>query len=329
MSKKTGISWTDHTHNFWWGCNEVSDEECGGCYARDQAVRYGWNGRTNPIIWGSPRTTPRRILGDKHNHEPYVWNADCLTRDERECVFSESMSDLFEFHPDLDEPRQVAFRTIENCHMLDWKLLTKRPQLVAKYVPHSWMEGGWPLNAWAGFSAGSQRFFDQRWQYMAELPAPVIFVSHEPATGPINIERLAAAVDPSRLWIITGGISGPRWRELAMNLDWARYVRDQCREMSIAFFYKQSSGFRAGMNPELDGVLYHNWPTVPGVYGSLGGVRKAALDNETLRRDTAGNGTRHSGDGDLDAAGLRPDAPAGLAGLRDAAASPARSASSE
>jgi protein gp37 len=275
MSKNTGISWTDHTHNFWWGCNEVSDEECGGCYARDQAHRYGWvEGGKHFEIWGAPHVTQRRILGDKHNREPYVWNANALRRGERECVFSESMSDLFEFYPDLDRPRQVAFRTIENTYMLDWKMLTKRPQLIARYVPKTWMEGGWPLNAWAGFSAGSQKFFDQRWHCMVDLPAPVIFVSHEPATGPINIEKLAAAVDPSRLWIITGGISGSRWRSHAMDPDWARYVRDQCREIGAAFFFKQHSAFKPGYKPELDGEQHHNWPIVPGVVGALGGIRR-------------------------------------------------------
>lgn len=280
MGKKTGISWTDHTHNWWWGCNEVTDEECGDCYARDLARQYGWKdgGNAGPEIWGAPRATTRRILSDKHNAEPYVWNAAAWLRDERECVFVESMSDLFEFHPLLVAPRQIAFRTIKNTPYLDYKMLTKRPQMITRYVPKEWLEGDWPLNAWIGFSAGSQRFLDERLPYVVDLPAPVIFVSHEPATGPINIEQLAAQVDPKKLWIITGGKSGPNWRVNAMELDWARYVRDQCREMGIAFFFKQASARRPGVGPELDGVLHHEWPTVPGVAGKLGGVRKAALE---------------------------------------------------
>jgi protein gp37 len=112
---------------------------------------------------------------------------------------------------------------------------------------------------------------------VVDLPAPVIFISHEPASGPIKLERLAKLVDPSRLWVITGGWSGTEWREHVMELDWARYVRDQCLEMKIAFFYKQASARFPGQKPELDGVLHHQWPTVPGVPGKLGGVRKAAL----------------------------------------------------
>lgn len=279
MGKATGIAWTDHTHNFHWGCNEVTEEECGGCYARDQARRYGWTegGKAGPELWGPPHSTPRRILSDKHNHEPYVWNAAAMTRNERECVFTSSMSDIFEFHSMLDEVRRVAWHTIENTAFLDWKVLTKRPQLVTHYVPKHWVEGGWPLNAWLGFSAGSQKFFDTRMPYVADLQAPVIFVSHEPATGPINIEALAKRVNPSRLWIITGGMSGPTWREHAMDPGWARYMRDQCRDLGVAFFFKQHSAFKPGAGPELDGVLYHQWPVVPGVTGELGGVRKAAL----------------------------------------------------
>jgi protein gp37 len=293
MGKKTGISWTDFTHNWWWGCNEVTAEECGlglpaGCYARDfaRSARGGsWNGTAhpetgeiNPEIWGPPSKTTRRLFDDKHNAEPYLWNAAAMKRNERMCGFVQSMSDLYEFHPMLDEPRRVAHRTVENTSFIDWKMLTKRIQLVPRYVPKHWMEGKWPLNAWIGFSAGSQKFFDQRAPYAVDLPAPVIFVSHEPATGPINIEYLASKVDPKRLWIITGGMSGPNYQRWPMDLQWARYVRDQCREAGIAFFYKQASARFSGKNPELDGVLHHQWPTVPGVQGNLGGVRKAALE---------------------------------------------------
>jgi len=199
-----------------------------------------------------------------------------MKRDERMCCFTSSMSDLFEFHPQLDAVRRIAFRTIENCTRLDWKILTKRIQLVSRYVPDHWMDGEWPANAWIGFSAGSQKFFDQRAPYAVDLPAPVIFVSHEPAVGPIKIQTLLDCIEPERLWIITGGMSGPDWKSYPMDPSWARYVRDQCREAGVAFFYKQSSHRFPGHEPYLDGVLHHAWPAVPGVRGEPGGVRKAA-----------------------------------------------------
>lgn len=42
MADKTGISWTDHTFNPWWGCAKVSPA-CDHCYAergRDDAGRF-------------------------------------------------------------------------------------------------------------------------------------------------------------------------------------------------------------------------------------------------------------------------------------------------
>ena len=45
MSEKTGISWTHHTFNPWWGCVKVSPA-CTNCYAERDSKRYGFN------VWG-------------------------------------------------------------------------------------------------------------------------------------------------------------------------------------------------------------------------------------------------------------------------------------
>lgn len=44
MSDKTGIEWTDHTFNPWWGCVRVSPA-CEHCYAETFAKRFG-------VEWG-------------------------------------------------------------------------------------------------------------------------------------------------------------------------------------------------------------------------------------------------------------------------------------
>ena len=44
MSTKTGIQWTDHTFNPWWGCIRVSPG-CEHCYAETLAKRYGHQAR--------------------------------------------------------------------------------------------------------------------------------------------------------------------------------------------------------------------------------------------------------------------------------------------
>ena len=45
MGKETGISWTDHTFNPWWGCTAVS-AGCDHCYAERMAVRLAAMGQS-------------------------------------------------------------------------------------------------------------------------------------------------------------------------------------------------------------------------------------------------------------------------------------------
>jgi protein gp37 len=52
MAKNTGINWTDHTANFWWGCQKVS-EGCKNCYAETLSKRYGKR------VFGPAETTER------------------------------------------------------------------------------------------------------------------------------------------------------------------------------------------------------------------------------------------------------------------------------
>lgn len=58
-------------------------------------------------------------------------------------------------------------------------------------------------------------------------------------------------------FVIVGGESGPHCRP--MELDWARSLRDQCREASVPFFFKQAGGLHHGSDL-LDGVEYKEFP---------------------------------------------------------------------
>ena len=49
MGNNTGISWTDHTVNFWSGCTKVS-EGCKFCYMYRDKERYGLDGSVNLFI---------------------------------------------------------------------------------------------------------------------------------------------------------------------------------------------------------------------------------------------------------------------------------------
>jgi len=132
MAKNSSIEWTHHTFNPWWGCTKVSPA-CDHCYAETWAKRVG------QAVWG--KESPRRFFSDKHWTEPIRWNADAVADGERRRVFCASMADVFESRAELNPWRIRLWELIEATPMLDWLLLTKRPQNIGKMVP--W-EKKWP-----------------------------------------------------------------------------------------------------------------------------------------------------------------------------------------
>jgi protein gp37 len=224
MAETTGIAWTDHTFNPWWGCTKVSPG-CKNCYADTLSSRYGFD------IWGPDK--PRRFFSDQHWREPLKWEKRAAREGVRERVFCASMADVFEDNVDLLEHRARLFDLIEATPHLDWQLLTKRPENVARLVPREWNEGRWPGNVWIGASAEDQARLVQRMAHLARLPAPVRFLSCEPLLGPLDL--LSVGVLPD--WVIVGGESGPGARPF--NVAWARSLRSQAHGTGIAFFMKQ------------------------------------------------------------------------------------------
>ena len=60
-------------------------------------------------------------------------------------------------------------------------------------------------------------------------------------------------------WVICGCESGPGARPFEMN--WARDLRDQCQDAGVPFFFKQGrEGGRLVKMPELDGVVWNQYP---------------------------------------------------------------------
>jgi protein gp37 len=252
MGVETAIGWTDHTFNPWWGCTRVSPG-CNHCYAETFAKRTGND------VWG--KTADRRFFGDKHWNEPLRWNAKAAEDGVRRRVFCASMADVFEDRDDLVEHRERVFFLAETTKHLDWQLLTKRPENVADMVPHSWLCGFWPANVWIGTTVEDQQRADERIPLLVDLPAPVRFLSCEPLLGSVWLgeglgyqhgrngyrdfdgywhEEEPDTWDPQIDWVIVGGESGPKHRPL--DLDWARFLRDQCAAAGVPFFFKQVGG---------------------------------------------------------------------------------------
>jgi len=207
MSADTTISWCHATFNPWWGCTKVS-EGCKHCYADTLATRYGHT------IWG-PRAR-RRFFGDKHWAEPLKWNKQAMHEGQRKRVFCASMADVCEVlpadHPDLEAMAAARLRlweTIEATPMLDWLLLTKRPENI---IPLFGVDAPVP-NIWWGTSVENQAAADTRIPELLKVPAHVRFLSCEPLLGPVDLwgPELRAVVGASRCVGAYSGRKGDCW----------------------------------------------------------------------------------------------------------------------
>lgn len=243
MGKQTGISWTDHTFNPWWGCVKVSPA-CDSCYAET------WAHRTGHEVWG--KDAPRRFFGDKHWNEPVVWNRQAQAEGKRKKVFCASMADVFESREELSAPRARLWRLIEQTSWLDWLLLTKRPHNIKLMIPMTWLASPQP-NAWFGVTAENKDLAAKRLASLRDVPNVLPWVSYEPALGPVDWTPYLDFVK----WIIFGGESGTTPR--ASLAQWAADSRDQCHAHNAKFFFKQAGNVlakewrcesREGKNPE-------------------------------------------------------------------------------
>lgn len=226
MAKDSPIEWTHHTFNPWWGCLRIS-QGCKHCYADTWAKRFGDD------LWSAG--SQRRFFGEAHWREPLKWEREARLTGERRRVFCASMGDVFEDRPELDAHREKLWDLIERTPNLDWLLLTKRIENVARQVP--WTHQ-WPSNVWLGATMENQSAANERAELLLETNAAVRFVSAEPLLGPLDLSRWLSPALKRRIdWVIAGGESGPeaRW----MNPLWPISLRDQCLQYGVAFHFKQ------------------------------------------------------------------------------------------
>ena len=258
MGDTTGIEWTDHTFNPWWGCVRVSPA-CEHCYAETFAKRFG-------VEWGVK--AERKMASEKVWAAPLRWNRAAEKAGVRARVFCASMADVFEDRRDLDALRERLFALIAQTPWLDWQLLTKRPEAVMALVPESWSQGvrgvaetGFPPNVWVGTTVEDRRRADARVPHLLAIPAAVRFLSCEPLLGALDLSQWlggyvlrtndgrwlrnthpdAATTGGTWLrgieWVIGGGESGHGARPT--HLGWARSLLNQCAEAGVPFFWKQ------------------------------------------------------------------------------------------
>ena len=269
MGESTGIGWTHHTANFWWGCRRVSPG-CEHCYAEHLAVV-----RRKLPVWGPPSTTGRERKKGVWKDVP-KWNAAAKADGVRRRMFVSSMADVFEAHPQVAPWRAEALDLLADCDGLDVQLLTKRPENIRAMVPAAWLES-WPAHVWVGTTVEDQKRAEQRIPHLLAVPAAVRFLSCEPLLEAVDLDPprcpycrdggevqlldagahfihwcvrcdseachgmwLDACADARQAginWVIVGGESGPGARPF--DLAWARSIVAQCDAADVAVFVKQ------------------------------------------------------------------------------------------
>lgn len=216
---------------------------CQRCWSADEAyirqfqqnpkIRDQYQGLTEkpngiPTFNGTVRLRGDRLYLPVHTRKPTAW-----------AIWSDFL------HEDVPEPFiDDVLDVIAGCPQHIFMALTKRTENLQQKlygyhrdVPCRNLGGGDYLpNLWIGFTAENQEWFDRRWEYAGRIPAAVLFVSHEPALGPIVYPEDFLDLGP-RAWVIAGGETGAGARP--MHPDWARSSRDQCQEAGVPFVFKQ------------------------------------------------------------------------------------------
>lgn len=240
MAENSKIEWCDHTFNPWVGCTKISPA-CDHCYAESWAKRTG-----HPELWAGDRrrTTPENW------RKPLKWNKDAYVSGVRRKVFCASLADVFDNQVPIEWLVDLL-DLISGTPHLDWLLLTKRPQNIAKRLRAAaeagagvvsgfvwqWLDGGnLPANVWLGTTVENKDEMAKRRGHLLSVPAAVHFLSCEPLLEQVWLPSPDSYWQPLD-WVICGGESGGGAR--MMSEIWARSLRDECAEMGIAFFMKQ------------------------------------------------------------------------------------------
>lgn len=219
------------------GCTKISDG-CVNCYAARMAKRLK--------AMGNPRYTNEFAVTA---HEDLLEVP--LGIKQPKMIFVNSMSDLF--HEDVSDDIIIkVFETMNKAHWHTFQVLTKRPKRL-----HAMDDLGllrWSPNIWMGVTVESDKYID-RINELRNTKANIKFLSCEPLLGSlksIDIENID--------WVIVGGESGPKSRE--MKKEWVIEIKELCEKNEVAFFFKQWGGTNKKKSGRLlDGQTYDYYPT--------------------------------------------------------------------
>jgi len=208
-----------HTWNPTTGCTKISPG-CKHCYAETMAKRLQAMG----------------VKGYEKGFELKVHNERLmqpLKRKKATTYFVNSMSDLF--HENVpDSFIEQVFEVIRQTPQHTYQILTKRAERMADFCNTQLV----PENAWLGVSVEDKNYGLPRIDILRNIDVPIRFLSIEPL-----LEGLGA-IDLSGIhWVIVGGESGPKARQ--MKLKWVTDIKNQCSQARVPLFIKQMGSYWA------------------------------------------------------------------------------------
>jgi len=239
------ITWTEETWNPIIGCTPVS-EGCDHCYAKRMAAQLS---RYNPLY---RRWSEGGLATESLSQGRLASFAKPRT------IFVSSMGDLF--HPNTSlELLMEVFRIMGEYRKHTFMVLTKRVESMENFVvDRLFREMDWPdsfPHVWLGVTAENQYRAEERIPMLVgDIPAAHHFVSLEPLLGPMDVGPWIDDLD----LVIVGGENGLYRRP--MDEQWARSIRDECREAGVPFHYKGCGAERQPGKVELDGEVHHEMP---------------------------------------------------------------------
>lgn len=269
-----GATWSP-----WIGCDQHDEqgqirEGCRHCWAKAWAARTSFA----KDCWG--RDARRYFFGDEHWRKPVRWNAQCQREGKRMRVMA-SLCDPWEQlrggHPQrhqMIETRLRFLELIELTSMLDWLVLTKRPESIPAIVGDMCLP-----NLWLGTSVWDQPSADRNIPLLLEVPAALHWVSLEPLLGPVEMRaewlgpencgkdchrdsRCRICIHRSGLWWIVVGCESRGARPgRRCELTWVHDIGNACAADGVPMFTKQlPDDERSGRLIKSAELKQHLWP---------------------------------------------------------------------
>lgn len=141
-------------------------------------------------------------------------------------IFVGSVTDMFgDWVP--EEWHSAIFDVIRQCPEKTFQFLTKNPKRLKDLSPY-------PQNCWVGVTAINQAAANTAIEHLAEVSAPVKYLSCEPLSGPIrlDVKRFPPAIN----WLIIGACTGAH--RFQPDRQWVDALTADGRSIGAAVFYK-------------------------------------------------------------------------------------------